>query len=140
MLHSPSDTPGTSNLDFAVFPPRWLAMENTFRPPWFHRNVASEYMGLITGVYDAKSAGFVPGGASLHNCMSGHGPDAATFEKAIAADTSRPVHITDTMAFMFESRMVIRPTRYALQGRPALQKDYMAFWLDLKKRFDPDRA
>jgi homogentisate 1,2-dioxygenase len=140
VLHSPSDTPGTSNLDFVVFPPRWLAMENTFRPPWFHRNVASEFMGLISGVYDAKSTGFVPGGASLHNCMSGHGPDAATFEKATAADTSQPVHITDTMAFMFESRMVIKPTRYALEGRPALQKDYMNCWLGLKKRFDPNRA
>jgi homogentisate 1,2-dioxygenase len=115
-------------------------MENTFRPPWFHRNVASEFMGLISGVYDAKSTGFVPGGASLHNCMSGHGPDAATFEKATAADTSQPVHITDTMAFMFESRMVIKPTRYALEGRPALQKDYMNCWLGLKKRFDPNRA
>ncbi len=90
VLHSPSDTPGTSNLDFVVFPPRWLAMENTFRPPWFHRNVASEYMGLITGMYDAKMSGFVPGGSSLHNCMSGHGPDAQTFEKAVAADTSKP--------------------------------------------------
>jgi homogentisate 1,2-dioxygenase len=140
VLHSPSDTPGTSNLDFVVFPPRWLAMENTFRPPWFHRNVASEYMGLITGVYDAKSSGFVPGGASLHNCMSGHGPDAATFERALAADTSKPVHITDTMAFMFESRTVIKPSRYALEGRPALQKDYITCWLDLKKRFDLGRG
>jgi homogentisate 1,2-dioxygenase len=139
VLQSPSDTPGTSNLDFVVFPPRWLAMEHTFRPPWFHRNVASEYMGLITGVYDAKSAGFAPGGASLHNCMSGHGPDAATFENATAADTSQPVHITDTMAFMFESRMVIKPTRHALEGRPVLQKDYMNCWLDLKKHFDPSR-
>jgi homogentisate 1,2-dioxygenase len=139
VLQSPSDTPGTSNLDFVVFPPRWLAMEHTFRPPWFHRNVASEYMGLITGVYDAKSAGFVPGGASLHNCMSGHGPDAATFENATAADTSRPVHITDTMAFMFESRTVIKPTRHALEGRPVLQKDYMNCWQDLKKHFDPSR-
>jgi homogentisate 1,2-dioxygenase len=139
VLQSPTDTPGTSNLDFVVFPPRWLAMEHTFRPPWFHRNVASEYMGLITGVYDAKSAGFVPGGASLHNCMSGHGPDAATFENATAADTSRPVQITDTMAFMFESRMVIKPTRHALAGRPVLQKDYMNCWADLKKRFDPSR-
>jgi homogentisate 1,2-dioxygenase len=139
VLHSPSDTPGTSNLDFVVFPPRWLAMENTFRPPWFHRNAASEYMGLIRGVYDAKSSGFVPGGASLHNCMSGHGPDAATFAKAIAADTSRPEHITDTMAFMFESRGVIKPTLAALQGRPALQKDYLNCWLDLQKRFDPGR-
>jgi homogentisate 1,2-dioxygenase len=139
VLHSPSDTAGTSNLDFVVFPPRWLAMENTFRPPWFHRNVASEYMGLITGLYDAKSTGFVPGGASLHNGMSAHGPDAATFEKAVAADTTQPAHITDTMAFMFESRTIIRPTRQALQGRPALQRDYMDCWRDLKKHFDPSR-
>jgi homogentisate 1,2-dioxygenase len=139
VLHSPSETPGTGNVDFVIFPPRWLAMENTFRPPWFHRNVANEFMGLISGVYDAKSAGFVPGGASLHNCMSGHGPDAATFDKAVAADTSVPAHITDTMAFMFESRMVIKPTRCALQGSPPLQHDYMAYWLDLKKHFDPTR-
>jgi homogentisate 1,2-dioxygenase len=139
VLQSPSDTPGTSHIDFVVFPPRWLAMQDTFRPPWFHRNVANEYMGLIHGVYDAKSAGFEPGGASLHNCMSGHGPDAATFAKAVAADTSQPVHIADTMAFMFESRMVIRPTRSALHSRPPLQKDYLNIWLDLKKHFDPTR-
>ena len=139
VLHSPSETPGTGNIDFVVFPPRWLAMENTFRPPWFHRNVANEFMGLISGVYDAKSTGFVPGGASMHNCMSGHGPDAATFEKAIAADTSVPLHITGTMAFMFETRMVIKPTRCALLGTPPLQDDYMSHWLGLKKRFDPAR-
>ena len=139
VLHSPSDSAGISNLDFVVFPPRWLAMEHSFRPPWFHRNVASEYMGLIHGVYDAKSTGFVPGGASLHNSMSGHGPDAATFEKAIAADTSRPVRISDTMAFMFESRTVLKPSRQAMHGRPALQPDYLDCWLDLKKRFDPTR-
>jgi len=139
VLHSPTDTAGTSNIDFVVFPPRWLAMQNTFRPPWFHRNVANEYMGLIHGAYDAKSAGFVPGGASLHNCMSGHGPDAATFEKAIAADTSQPMRIADTMAFMFESRTVIRPTRSALQGRPTLQRDYLDCWRGLKKHFDPTR-
>ncbi len=139
VLHSPSGTVGTSNLDFVVFPPRWLAMQNTFRPPWFHRNVASEYMGLIHGVYDAKSTGFVPGGASLHNSMSGHGPDAATFDKALAADTTQPQHITDTMAFMFESRFVLRPTRSALHGKPSLQQDYMQCWLGLDKRFDPSR-
>jgi homogentisate 1,2-dioxygenase len=137
VLHSPSDTPGTSNIDFVVFPPRWLVMEDTFRPPWFHRNVANEFMGLIHGVYDAKSAGFVPGGSSLHNCMSGHGPDAATFEKASAADTSVPAHITDTMAFMFESRSILKPTHNALHGTPRLQGDYMSHWLGLKKRFDP---
>jgi homogentisate 1,2-dioxygenase len=136
VLHSPSETPGTGNVDFVIFPPRWLTMENTFRPPWFHRNVASEFMGLITGVYDAKSTGFVPGGASMHNCMSAHGPDAPTFDRAMAADTSVPAHITDTMAFMFETRRVIKPTRSALQGVPPLQHDYMSHWLDLKKRFD----
>ena len=137
VLHSPSDTPGTSNLDFVVFPPRWLAAENTFRPPWFHRNVANEFMGLIHGVYDAKSTGFVPGGASLHNCMSAHGPDAATVAKASGADTSVPMQIKDTMAFMFESRMPLMPCRSALAGTPTLQSDYMAHWLDLKKHFDP---
>ena len=137
VLHSPSDTPGTSNIDFVVFPPRWLCMEHTFRPPWFHRNVSSEFMGLIHGVYDAKSTGFVPGGSSLHNSMSGHGPDGATFAKASAADTAKPVHIGDTMAFMFESRMIIKPTRAALGGRPTLQTDYMDYWLELEKHFDP---
>lgn len=139
VLHSPSDTSGTSNIDFVVFPPRWLTMENTFRPPWFHRNVANEFMGLVCGVYDAKSTGFVPGGSSLHNCMSGHGPDAATFDKAVAADTSVPARISDTMAFMFESRSVLRPARNALQGTPRLQDDYMSHWLGLKKHFDPTR-
>ena len=139
VLHSPSDTAGTSNIDFVVFPPRWLAMQHTFRPPWFHRNVANEFMGLIHGVYDAKSTGFVPGGSSLHNCMSGHGPDAATFDKASAADTTEPMQIKDTMAFMFESRFAIKPTRTALAGTPPLQTDYMRHWLDLKKHFNPDQ-
>lgn len=137
VLHSPSDTAGTSNLDFVIFPPRWLVMQDTFRPPWFHRNVANEFMGLICGTYDAKSAGFVPGGSSLHNCMSGHGPDAASFELASAADTSIPAHVTGSMAFMFESRSVLKPTRSALNGTPPLQRDYMSHWLGLKKRFDP---
>ncbi len=91
VLQAPSENPLLGAIDFAIFPPRWLAAEHTFRPPWFHRNVASEFMGLIHGVYDAKAAGFVPGGASLHNCMSGHGPDAQTFEKASHSDTSAPV-------------------------------------------------
>jgi homogentisate 1,2-dioxygenase len=139
VLQSPSDTAGTSNIDFAIFPPRWLAMQDTFRPPWFHRNIASEFMGLIHGVYDAKSAGFVPGGASLHNCMSGHGPDAATYEKASTADTSRPARIEDTMAFMFESRCVLAPARTALEGTPPLQTDYLSHWLALRRHFDPSR-
>jgi homogentisate 1,2-dioxygenase len=136
VLHSVSDTPGVDNLDFVIFPPRWLVMEDTFRPPWFHRNVASEFMGLITGVYDAKAHGFEPGGASLHNCMSGHGPDAASFAKASRADTTRPQRLRDTMAFMFETRSLLRPTRYALKS-PQLQSDYDAVWRDLKKHFDP---
>jgi homogentisate 1,2-dioxygenase len=136
VLHSVTDTPGVDGLDFVIFPPRWLAMQHTFRPPWFHRNIASEFMGLIHGVYDAKRDGFLPGGASLHNCMIGHGPDAATFEAASRSDTSNPEHITDTMAFMFETRLVIRPTRHALES-PQLQRDYVRCWQGLVSRFDP---
>jgi homogentisate 1,2-dioxygenase len=136
VLTSASDTPGVANMDFVIFPPRWLVAEHTFRPPYFHRNVASEFMGLIHGAYDAKAGGFIPGGSSLHNCMSGHGPDAASFEKASSADVSKPDHITGTMAFMFETRKVIRPSRQALES-PALQGDYYACWRGLKKHFDP---
>jgi homogentisate 1,2-dioxygenase len=134
VLTSPSDTPGTANLDFVIFPPRWLVAQDTFRPPWFHRNVASEFMGLVHGAYDAKAEGFAPGGASLHNCMSGHGPDAATFEKASTADLSKPEAIRDTMAFMFETRAVIRPTQQALDA-PHRQRDYQQCWAGLKKHF-----
>ncbi|HEY6483638.1 MAG TPA: homogentisate 1,2-dioxygenase [Steroidobacteraceae bacterium] len=134
VLQSISDTPGVDTVAFVIFPPRWLVMQDTFRPPWFHRNVASEFMGLIAGVYDAKAEGFAPGGASLHNCMSGHGPDAATFTRATSADTSHPQHIVDTMAFMFETRLVIRPTRFALES-PWLQPDYAGCWHDLRSHF-----
>jgi homogentisate 1,2-dioxygenase len=138
VLHSPSDTPGVDNIDFVIFPPRWLAMENTFRPAWYHRNVASEFMGLVHGVYDAKATGFLPGGASLHNCMSGHGPDAATFARASAADTTQPERVADTMAFMFETRTAIRATRRALES-PTRQRDYQRCWQGLTRRFDPER-
>ena len=138
VLTSPSDTPGTANMDFAIFPPRWLVAQDTFRPPWFHRNVASEFMGLVHGQYDAKADGFSPGACSLHNCMSGHGPDAATFEKASAADLSKPDVISGTMAFMFETRAVIRPTRQALDA-PHRQGDYQDCWSGLKRNFVPPR-
>jgi homogentisate 1,2-dioxygenase len=138
VLQAPSDTPGVDTIDFVIFPPRWLTAENTFRPPWFHRNFASEFMGLIHGAYDAKAEGFTPGGASLHNCMSGHGPDAATFDKASAADTSSPDHVTGTMAFMFETPTVIRPTRHAVESAQ-LQANYADCWRGLEKRFDPAR-
>jgi homogentisate 1,2-dioxygenase len=136
VLQSLSDTPGVDTIDFVIFPPRILAMQDTFRPPWFHRNVASEFMGLIHGVYDAKAEGFAPGGASLHNCMTGHGPDADTFEKASAADTTQPHYIRDTMAFMFETRAVIHPTAQAL-AHPARQPDYQQCWQGLSSHFDP---
>jgi homogentisate 1,2-dioxygenase len=136
VLHSASDTPGVSNIDFVIFPPRILAMQDTFRPPWFHRNIASEFMGLVHGAYDAKAEGFVPGGASLHNCMSGHGPDAETFEKASRADLSKPDVIKDTMAFMFETRCVLRPTKHAIESAQ-LQQEYYRCWQGLQKHFDP---
>jgi homogentisate 1,2-dioxygenase len=138
VLQSVSDNPLVNGVEFVIFPPRWLAMEHTFRPPWFHRNVASEFMGLIEGQYDAKAGGFLPGGSSLHNCMSGHGPDAASFDRASRADTTVPEHLTDTMAFMFETRCVIRPTRFALESE-LLQQDYLECWKGVKKHFDPKR-
>jgi homogentisate 1,2-dioxygenase len=136
VLQSPSAVPGVDSIDFVIFPPRWLAAENTFRPPWFHRNVASEFMGLIHGEYDAKAEGFMPGGASLHNCMTGHGPDADTFEKASRSDTSRPGKVADTMAFMFETPLVIKPTQFALETSQ-LQSEYFQCWQNLKKNFSP---
>ena len=136
VLTSPTDSPGVGNLDFVIFGPRALVAQDTFRPPWFHRNVASEFMGLVHGAYDAKAEGFAPGGCSLHNCMTGHGPDAATFEKASAADTARPDYIRDTMAFMFESRAVIRPTVQAVDAAHR-QRDYQACWAGLQKHFAP---
>jgi homogentisate 1,2-dioxygenase len=131
VLTAPSETPGTANCDFVIFPPRWMVAEGTFRPPWFHRNVMSEFMGLIAGAYDAKEGGFVPGGASLHNQMNGHGPDQASYDKAISADLA-PHKIEDTMAFMFETRHVIRTTRWA-QNTPTMQLDYDAVWTGFTK-------
>jgi homogentisate 1,2-dioxygenase len=138
VLQSQSDTPGVDTIDFVIFPPRILAMEHTFRPPWFHRNVASEFLGLIHGVYDAKAEGFLPGGASLHNCMTGHGPDAETYEKASTADLAQPTRITDTMAFMFETRQVIRPTVFALESAQ-LQPEYFRCWQGLRRNFNPEQ-
>ena len=134
VLSSPSDTPGVASIDFVIFPPRWMVAEDTFRPPWYHRNVMSEFMGLIEGTYDAKAEGFVPGGSSLHNSMSPHGPEAAVFEKASNAELV-PDRYRDTMAFMLESRYVIQPTRWALETE-LRQRDYIKCWNGIKKNFN----
>ncbi|HEU0066364.1 MAG TPA: homogentisate 1,2-dioxygenase [Sphingomonas sp.] len=129
LLTSPSDMPGRANADFVVFPPRWMVAEDTFRPPWFHRNVMSEAMGLIAGAYDAKADGFRPGGLSLHNLMAGHGPDLASWQAASAADLA-PHKLTGTIAFMLESCWPYRPTRFALDHA---QPDYDAAWAHFPK-------
>jgi homogentisate 1,2-dioxygenase len=126
VLTSPSDVPGRANADFVIFPPRWMVAEDTFRPPWFHRNVMSECMGLIYGAYDAKADGFAPGAMSLHNLMAGHGPDVASWKGASEAEL-KPHKIEGTMAFMVETCWPYRPTEFAL-GTPALQQDYDAAW------------
>ncbi|MFF3744014.1 homogentisate 1,2-dioxygenase [Streptomyces kronopolitis] len=138
VLTSPSDTPGLAGVDFVVFAPRWLVGEDTFRPPYFHRNVMTEYMGLIEGAYDAKAAGeggFVPGGGSLHNMMSAHGPDRETFDRASAAEL-RPQKIDDGLAFMFETRWPLTLTE---QARDAghLQQGYDDVWQGLQRHFRP---
>lgn len=133
VLTSPSDTPGLANADFVVFAPRWLVGEDTFRPPYFHRNVMSEFMGLIEGAYDAKAEGFLPGGASLHNMMSAHGPDRATFDKASGAELE-PQKVDDGLAFMFETRWPVVPTRDALTAGH-LQSGYDDVWQGLERYF-----
>ncbi|MGI5483621.1 homogentisate 1,2-dioxygenase [Streptomyces lavendofoliae] len=135
VLTSPSDTPGLANVDFVVFAPRWLVGEDTFRPPYFHRNVMSEYMGLIEGAYDAKAEGFVPGGGSLHNMMSAHGPDRETFDRASAAELV-PQRIDDGLAFMFETRWPVTATGQAA-GAGHLQRGYDDVWQGLERHFRP---
>jgi homogentisate 1,2-dioxygenase len=136
-LTAPSETPGTANIDFVLFPERWLVAENTFRPPWYHMNLMSEFMGLIYGQYDAKPQGFVPGGFSLHNCMLPHGPDAEAFEKASTVALA-PHKLTGTMAFMFETRLPQRVTEFAA-SLPQLQSGYRDCWTGLRKTFDPSK-
>jgi len=134
VLTSPSYPHGTANVDFVIFPPRWMVANDTFRPPYFHRNLMSEFMGLIHGVYDAKeSGGFNPGGCSLHNCMSAHGPEASVFDKATNAEL-KPQYLDKTMAFMFESRYAMLPTKYAMETK-ALQKGYYKCWENMPKHF-----
>jgi len=135
VLTSPSTVAGQANCDFVIFPPRWLVAEDTFRPPYFHRNFMNEFMGLIAGAYDAKEGGgFVPGGSSLHNSMSPHGPDSSTFEKAIAG-AEAPQKVDKTMAFMFESCDIFHPSAFA-KKTSLLDRDYHQCWQNLKKRFE----
>lgn len=133
VLTSPSDTPGTANCDFVIFPPRWMVAEDTFRPPWYHRNLMSEFMGLVYGQYDAKPEGFKPGGMSLHNCMVPHGPDAEAFDKASNAPLA-PHKLDNTLAFMFESRWRFHPTGFALNEAP-LDAAYADCWAGLGDHF-----
>ncbi|KAF9193497.1 hypothetical protein BGZ50_007427 [Haplosporangium sp. Z 11] len=138
VLTCKSDKPGVAIADFVIFPPRWSVQENTFRPPYFHRNCMSEFMGLIHGTYEAKQGGFVPGGASLHSMMTPHGPDAPTFEKA-STEELKPMYIAKgTQAFMFESSMQLQPTHWAIEESGKVQHDYFQAWQGLKSNFDPN--
>ncbi len=136
VLTSPSDTPGVANCDFVIFPPRWLVMEDSFRPPWYHRNVMAEFMGLVHGQYDAKPEGFRPGGMSLHNTMVPHGPDTEAFNKASNAVLA-PHKLEHTLAFMFESRWRFKPTAWAMNGGAALDGRYADCWAGLCDAFQP---
>lgn len=133
VLTSPSGFTGTANIDFVIFPSRWMVANDTFRPPYFHRNIMSEYMGLIRGKYDAKETGFLPGGSSLHNCMSAHGPDAEAYQKAVSA-TLKPEFYEDTLAFMFECRQPWCLTKAAYHS-PQRQKEYQSCWSELTANF-----
>ncbi|KAK9820068.1 hypothetical protein WJX72_005739 [[Myrmecia] bisecta] len=136
VLTCPSAVPGTAVADFVIFPPRWTVAEHTFRPPYYHRNTMSEFMGLVRGMYEAKQEGFSPGGASLHLCMTPHGPDTQTFERAILPDSQQPSHLPgDTLAFMFETSYTPRVTPAAL-GSPHIDRNYYKCWMGLKSHFD----
>ena len=137
VLTAPSGEAGTANVDFVIFPERWLVAEHSFRPPWFHMNIMSEFMGLIFGQYDAKAKGFAPGGISLHNCMLPHGPDKQAFERASTSEL-KPEKLENTLAFMFETRYPQQVTEYAAK-LPELQSDYADCWSGLEKHFDPNR-
>ena len=134
VLTAPTAEEGTANIDFVIFPPRWLPQEDTFRPPWYHKNIMSELMGNVYGQYDAKPQGFVPGGISLHNCMLPHGPDLNAFEKA-TTESWDPVKLDNTMSFMFETRFPQQLTRFAADVAP-LQDDYVDCWDGLDRKFD----
>ncbi|UWQ08001.1 homogentisate 1,2-dioxygenase [Aliiroseovarius crassostreae] len=134
VLTAPSGHPGTANIDFVLFRERWMVAENTFRPPWYHKNIMSELMGNIYGQYDAKPQGFVPGGISLHNMMLPHGPDRDAFEGASNADL-KPEKLDNTMSFMFETRFPQHLTEFAAKEAP-LQDDYIDCWDSLEKKFD----
>ena len=133
VLTAPSGEAGTANIDFVIFPERWLVAEHSFRPPWYHMNIMSEFMGLIYGRYDAKEEGFTPGGFSLHNMMLPHGPDKSAFDKASHGEL-KPVKLTDTLAFMFETRFPQQLTRYAAQ-LSTLQAGYVDCWQGLEKNY-----
>jgi homogentisate 1,2-dioxygenase len=137
VLTAPSETAGTANVDFVIFPERWAVAEHTFRPPWYHMNIMSEFMGLIYGVYDAKPEGFVPGGMSLHNCMLPHGPDKSAYDHATKTEL-KPVKLTNTLAFMFETRFPQHLTKFAAELE-TLQENYVDCWTPLEKQFTGEK-
>lgn len=140
VLTAPTDKPGVALLDFVIFPPRWLVAENTFRPPYYHRNCMSEFMGLIYGVYEAKADGFLPGGASLHSCMTPHGPDTKTYEATITrGGSNEPSRLSGTLAFMFESALIPRVCRWALES-PSRDLNYYQCWIGLKSHFSHNNS
>jgi homogentisate 1,2-dioxygenase len=134
VMTSPSGEEGTANVDLIIFPDRWAVAEHTFRPPWYHMNIMSEFMGLIYGQYEVRKEGFLPGGISLHNCMLPHGPDAEGFAKASTAEL-KPVKLENTLAFMFETRFAQHPTRFAMECG-LLQDDYVDCWQGMEKKFN----
>lgn len=137
VLAAPTAIAGTSNIELACFPPRWSVATDTFRPPPFHRNVASEFMGLIYGEYIGKREGFIPGSASLHNCMSGHGPDNEAYERGRNA-AATPQYLDNTLAFLFETQLVVRPTRFALESE-ILERNYYEHWQGIRKLFSAEQ-
>lgn len=133
VLTCPSASPGTALCDFVIFPERWMVAENTFRPPYYHRNTMNEYMGNIYGQYDAKEKGFAPGCSSLHLTMTPHGPDSEAFEKGSTVEL-KPQKYTGTLSFMFESTLLFK---VSVRSQDLIKRDdeYYKCWKKLTNNF-----
>lgn len=95
----------------------------------------SEFVGNIIGIYDAKTAGFVPGSASLHNCMSAHGPEAKIFDKGTNEELNAIRYPDNCMQFMFETMYILKVPSWALE--PETQdSNYLDCWRGLEKQFN----
>lgn len=120
VLTAPSNRePGTSVVDFAIIPPRWNMMEDTYWPPYYHRNTMSEFSGPI--VYDQahewhKEHSFKPYGAQLNGTMTAHGPSKEVHQAARESDLKpKKVGMEGLTIFLLETECPMRVQNWAVE-------------------------